>query len=329
MAVYTPVSEVELAAFVAGYRLGAPVSLTGIAEGIENSNFLLVTERGRFILTVFERRAKAGDLPFFVDLMAHLSAHGFPAPEPVTDRSGETLGSLCGKPATIVSFLDGRPIEPPTMAACREAGAGAARLAVASAGFPGRRANDLGQASWRGLFAGHEALAERLRPGLAAEISADLDALESAWPRDLPIGVIHADLFPDNAFFLGGRFAGAIDFYFACTETLAYELAVMLNAWAFARQGASTGPAVFDPAKGRSLLEGYESIRPLSPGERDALPVLARGAAMRFFLTRLADWDATPEGALVTRKDPLDYADRLAVHRAAAAGTRPPLLEPR
>jgi homoserine kinase type II len=321
VAVYTPVSEAELAAFVAGYRLGAPISLTGIAEGIENSNFALVTEQGRFILTVFERRAKAGDLPFFLDLMGWLSTHGFPSPEPVANREGETLGTLCGKPAAIVSFLEGRPIEPPTVAACHEAGAGAARLALASAGFPTPRANDLGRASWRGLFAGHEALADRLRPGLAAEIAADLDALEAAWPRDLPEGVIHADLFADNAFFRGGRFAGVIDFYFACTEALAYELAVMLNAWAF------DAPTVLDPAKGKALLEGYQSIRPLTHTERAALPILARGAAMRFFLTRLADWDATPEGALVTRKDPLDYADRLAVHRDAAVGRRPPLLE--
>lgn len=326
MAVYTPVSDEALRAFLAGYGLGAPLSLVGIAEGVENSNFLLTTERGRFILTVFERRARPEDLPFFVELMAYLAGRGFACPQPVADRSGAALGELCGKPAVIVSFLEGRPVEPPGVGECREAGAAAAAFALAGEGFPLRRDNDLGVASWRAMFAGQEAAAERLRPGLAAAVAADLDALEAAWPTDLPQGVIHADLFADNLFFKDGRFSGVIDFYFACSDALAYEPAIMLNAWAFAAPAAPGAPWTYDAAKGRALLEGYEAVRPLSPAERAALPVLARGAAMRFFLTRLIDWSATPDGALVKKKDPLEYADCLAVHRAAAAGERPSLL---
>ena len=327
MAVYTPVSDEALDVFLGGYALGRRVSCVGIAEGIENSNFQLTTERGRFILTLFERRARAEDLPFFMDVMGWLAARGFACPQPVADASGAALGELCDKPAAITTFLPGRPIEPPTLDACRQAGAAAAGLAVAGEGFAGIRANDLSLASWRSLFAGHEALADRLRAGLADQIAADLDALEGAWPRDLPQGVIHADLFADNLFFDGGRFSGVIDFYFACTDALAYDLAIMLNAWAFAPPAAPGAAWTYDAARGRALLEGYETVRALSPPEREALPILARGAAMRFFLTRLHDWEATPAGALVTRKDPLEYADRLVVHRAAAAGTIPTLVD--
>ena len=327
VAVYTPVTDAALDAFLSGYPLGRRVSCVGIAEGIENSNFLLTTEQGRFILTLFERRAKTEDLPFFMDVMTWLSARGFACPQPLADVSGAALGMLCGKPAAITSFLPGRPIEPPTVDACKQAGAAAAGLALAGEGFDGRRPNDLSLPRLRPLFVGLEPLADRLRPGLAQDIAADLDALEGAWRRDLPQGVIHADLFPDNVFFDAGRFSGVIDFYFACTDALAYDLAIMLNAWAFAPPDAPGAAWTYDAARGRTLLEGYEAVRPLSPAEREALPILARGAAMRFFLTRLHDWDVTPEGALVTRKDPLEYADRLSVHRAAAAGLIPPLVE--
>ncbi len=322
VAVYTPLQEPELSALLARYDIGRLRAFHGIAEGIENSNFLVETDAGRFVLTVFERRVKADELPFFMELMGWLSARGFPAPQPVADRSGAVLQTLQAKPACIVSFLRGRPVEPPTVETCRGAGAGAAGMHMAAQGFPGARPNDLSVTAWRPLFKGWEALAERLRPGLSALIASDLDVLEAAWPTALPQGVIHADLFADNLFFDGEhRFAGVIDFYFACTDALAYDLAVMLNAWPF------DVPARADPAKVRALMEGYEAVRPLTPAERAALPVLARGAAMRFFLTRLADWEATPDGAIVTRKDPLDYADRLAFHRAAADGTGPSLLD--
>ena len=319
MAVYTPVSDAELAAFLRRYDLGAPRAFKGIAEGIENSNFLLETDRGRFILTLYERRVRAGDLPFFLDLMRWAADRGFPCPLPRPDRRGALLGELNGRPAALVSFLPGLSATRPDLAQCRAAGEGCGRLHLATADFPGRRANDLGLAAWRPLWIPHRAVAERLRPGLAAEIDADLDILERDWPADLPRGVIHADLFPDNVFFAGGgpEFAGAIDFYFACTDALAYDLAVMVGAWASRSDGS------VDEARACALVAGHHAARALADAERAVLPLLARGAAMRFFLTRLADWEATPAGALVTRKDPLEYADKLAAHRAAAGGPPP------
>ena len=312
MAVYTDITDAELADLLAGYDLGAPCALTGVAEGIENSNFLLDAQAGRFVLTVYERRVKAGDLPFFLQLMQHLAGRGFACPTPQPDRAGRLLAQVRGKPCAIVSFLPGRSASAPGPEHCRAAGEGLAALHAAGADFPGRRDDDLGVGGWRALFTPHAALAERLRPGLADLIARDLDAVERAWPQDLPQGVIHADFFPDNVFFdRAGGFAGAIDFYFACTGALAYDLAVAINAWAFPGGG-------LDPALAAAMAQGYGARRPLTAGERAGLGVLARGAALRFFLTRLADWEATPPGALVTRKDPLDYADRLDWHRGLA-----------
>ena len=324
MAVYTPVSDSDVEVFLAGYDLGRPRALKGIAEGIENSNFLLETTRGRFILTLYERRTSEADLPFFLELMRHAADHGFACPLPQAARDGSLLGRLNGRPAAIVSFLPGLSAATPSLAQVRAAGEGCARLHLATAGFPGRRANALGRRAWRPLWIPHRELAERLRPGLAALIDADLDVLDAGWPEDLPRGVIHADLFPDNVFFARDeqgreRFAGAIDFYFACEDALAYDLAIMLGCWASRADGA------LDPQAARELVDGYAAVRPLSHAERAALPMLAQGAAMRFFLTRLADWEADRPGALVKRKDPLEYADKLAFHRAA--GGRLPFLE--
>jgi homoserine kinase type II len=311
MAVYTDITDEELAGLLADFDLGAALSLKGVAEGVENSNFLLETERGRFFLTVYERRVRADDLPFFLELLRWLAEHGFPSARPVPDRNGELLKTVRGKPCAIVSFLSGLSVRRPTAAHCREAGAGLAALHLAAEGFPLSRANDLGQAAWAPLFEGLAGAAEGLKPGLAKTISSDLELLAARWPRDLPEGVIHADYFPDNVFFAGGKFAGAIDFYFACVDAFAYDIAVALNAWCFEPDGS------FNITSARQLVAGYESRRILSDIERSALPVLAHGAAMRFFLTRLADWGATPAGALVRPKDPLEYERKLAVHRAA------------
>ncbi|MBE7217220.1 MAG: homoserine kinase [Caulobacteraceae bacterium] len=317
MAVYTDITDAELQGLLARYDLGRARALKGIAEGIENSNFLLETQAGRFILTVYERRVRAADLPFFLELMGWLARRGFPCPTPVPTREGALLSSVRAKPCAIVSFLPGLSIRAPDAAHARAAGEALARMHAAGEGFAPTRANDLGLPAWRPLLEAHAALAERLRPGLLAQARADLDALERGWPEGLPAGVIHADLFPDNVFFDGDRFAGAIDFYFACTDALAYDLAVMLNSWAFPDRR-------LDPARARALAAGYQAVRPLEAAEHASLGLLARGAAMRFFLTRLADWEATPPGALVSRKDPLEYADRLDQWRAL--GDRP-LLE--
>ncbi len=311
MAVYTDITDAELDTFLEGYDLGCALSFKGIAEGVENSNFLLETEQGRFILTVYERRVRGEELPFFIDLMQHLAAKDFPCPTPIADRAGQALQTLRGKPAALVSFLSGVSVRRPNAGHCREAGVGLARLHVAAGGFTGHRRNDLGQPSWGALFVNQRPAAERLRPGLSRQIDEDLAMLALSWPRDLPSGVIHADLFPDNVFFSGGKFAAAIDFYFACEDALAYDLAICLNAWCFEPDGS------FNITAARALVSGYQSLRPLSPTEREGLPILAHGAAMRFFLTRLIDWGRADEGALVRPKDPGEYERKLAFHRSA------------
>jgi homoserine kinase type II len=311
MAVYTDITDDELAQLLADFDLGEAVSFKGIAEGVSNSNFLLETDQGRYILTVYEQRTNPAELPFFIGLMRWLAEHGYPCATPMTDRNGEALKQVRGKPCAIVSFLPGLSVRRPSVAQCRQAGEGLARLHLAVRGFPMHRDNDLGQSAWAGMFAPLGAGAEALKPGLQAVIQADLDHLAKAWPKGLPTGVIHADYFPDNVFFHGAEFAGAIDFYFACDDALAYDIAVALNAWCFEPDGS------FNITAARAMVAGYETHRPLSTAERAALPVLAHGAAMRFFLTRLQDWGATPADALVRPKNPLEYERKLAVHRAA------------
>lgn len=311
MAVYTDITDDELAGLLAGYDLGEALAFKGIAEGVENSNFLLETTRGRFILTVYERRVQAEDLPYFLGVMGHLADNGYPSARPMADREGRVLQTLRGKPAAIVEFLTGLSVRRPSAVHCKEAGRGLAELHLAGAGFPMTRENDLGQPGWAPLFAGHEAGAEGLKPGLADVILRDLDHLAAAWPGGLPGGLIHADYFPDNVFFRDGRFAATIDYYFACTDAYAYDVAVALNAWCFEPDGS------FNVTAAHAFVAGYEQARRLSAAERGALPVLAHGAAMRFFLTRLADWGATPAGALVKPKDPMEYERKLAVHRSS------------
>ncbi|RAK57954.1 homoserine kinase [Phenylobacterium deserti] len=311
MAVYTDITDEELETLLADFDLGAPVSFKGIAEGVENSNFLLETESGRFILTVYEKRVRSEDLPFFLGLMRWLAEHDYACATPVADRAGEISKSVRGKPCALVSFLPGLSVRRPGVAHCREAGRGLAELHRAADGFPMSRDNDLGRAAWAPMFARLKGQAEELKPGLADVIDADLAYLAANWPTDLPSGIVHADYFPDNVFFHGEAFAGTIDFYFACTDAFAYDIAVALNAWCFEADGS------FNITAARAMLAGYEAVRPLSDAERAAIPVLAHGAALRFFLTRLHDWRATPAGALVKPKDPLEYERKLAVHRAS------------
>ncbi len=311
MAVYTDITDEELAGLLADFDLGQALSLKGVAEGVENSNFLLETETGRYFLTVYEKRTREEDLPFFLGLMRWVAGRGFASATPIADRQGEILKRVRGKPCAIVSFLSGLSVRRPTVAHCREAGAGLAALHLAAEGFGLSRANTLGQAAWAPMFRGLTKAADDLKPGLAAVIEGDLSRLAAQWPKGLPTGVIHADYFPDNVFFASGKFAGAIDFYFACNDALAYDVAIALNAWCFEPDGS------FNVTSARALVGGYESLKPLSAAERAALPALAHGAAMRFFLTRLADWGATPQGALVKPKDPLEYERKLAVHRAS------------
>jgi homoserine kinase type II len=312
MAVYTAIDDASLEAFLAEYDIGPALSLQGITAGVENSNFLLITERGRFILTLYERRVDPADLPFFLGLMDHLAAKGVPCPTPVHGRDGEALRQLCGRPAAVVSFLEGlspRRVHP---AHCAALGQALARMHLAGASFAMARPNALSVQGWRSLFEGCRAGADRVLDGLEAEIDQELAELEHAWPGDLPRGIIHADLFPDNAFFQADRLTGIIDFYFACIDLVAYDLAVCLNAWCFEPDRA------FNITKARQMLAAYRAEREFTPSELEALPLLARGAALRFLLTRLFDWQNRVEGALVTPKDPLEYLDKLRFHRGVS-----------
>ncbi len=314
MAVYTEVSDEDLDAFVAGYDIGRVLSCKGIAEGVENSNYLLHTESGNFILTLYEKRVDPNDLPFFLGLMDHLAARGLGCPLPVHARSGATLGTLAGRPAAIVTFLEGQWVRRPTARHCGLLGEALAKMHLAGRDFGLRRPNALSMPSWRPLWQRSAARADEVSAGLGADIEAELALLERDWPKkdDLPFGVIHADLFPDNVFFLHDELSGLIDFYFACDDALAYDVAVCLNSWCF-EQDLS-----FNLTKGRAFLAAYQAVRPLEPAEVEALPLLARGSALRFLLTRLYDWLNVPPGALVKPKDPLEYHRKLRFHRAIA-----------
>ncbi len=310
MAVYTDVSDEELQEFLAGYDLGTLLAYKGIAEGVENSNFLLHTSSGYFILTLYEKRVAETDLPFFLNLMEHLAARGLTCPQPVRNRAGDALGHLARRPAAIVTFLDGMWIRRPSAAHCGAVGAALARLHLAGADFKMKRVNGLSVEGWRALFEAARARADTVQPGLCAAIGDELVHLERDWPRDLPQGVIHADLFPDNVFFIGNKLSGLIDFYFACTDAFTYDIAICLNAWCFEPDHS------YNITKGRALLNGYRGTR--APGEAEiaALPLLCRGAALRFLLTRLVDWLEVPAGALVKPKDPLEYYRKLRFHQA-------------
>jgi homoserine kinase type II len=309
MAVYTEVADEELQAFIASYEIGALTSCKGIAEGVENSNYLVQTEAGRYILTLYEKRVAPQDLPYFLALMEHLAARGISCPLPVHDREGRSLRVLAGRPAALITFLDGVSVRRASIGQSASLGEALGRLHVAGESFALRRKNSLSLAGWSSLSAAINGSADGIIPGLAHEVARELDHLEAHWPAGLASGVIHADLFPDNVFFLGEQVSGIIDFYFACDDMLAYDVAICLNAWCF------EADASFNVTKARALLQAYERVRPLSAAERDALPTLARGAATRFLLTRSYDWLNTDGEALVKRKDPSEYLRKLRFHR--------------
>jgi len=314
MAVYTDVAADELAEFLSLYDLGELLSYKGIAEGVENSNFLLHTARGSFILTLYEKRVAKGDLPFFLALMTHLASHGINCPQPVTNRKGEALGSLAGKPAAIITFLEGIWPRKPNASHCAGVGKALAKMHLAGHDFAMSRANALSVAGWRALFDLAADRADSVQMGLRDTIARELDYLEGGvWPKNLPQGVIHADLFPDNVFFLGEALSGIIDFTFACNDTLAYDVAICLNAWCFEADHS------FNVTKARAFLSAYGRERKLSDAEEAALPLLARGSALRFLLTRLVDWLNVPPGALVRPKDPLEYARKLRFHQSVSS----------
>lgn len=309
MAVYTDVTEGELEAFLKDYSVGDLLSYKGIAEGTENSNFLLHASSGSYILTLYEKRVDKADLPFFLGLMDHLAKKGVSCPLPVHRNDGEIVGTLAGRPAALITFLEGMWMRRPTVQHCREVGTALAGLHIAGMDFPLSRANSLDITGWRKLWDGARDRADEVEPGLAAEVDADFAKFTQGWPKDLPAGVIHADLFPDNVFFLGNRLSGLIDFYFACNDFYAYDLATCLNAWCFEKDYS------FNLTKGSALLSAYQAVRPLSEAEREAFPMLAHGSALRFMLTRLYDWLTIPDGGLVQKRDPMEYIRRVRFHR--------------
>ncbi|MBX8784955.1 homoserine kinase [Ochrobactrum sp. GRS2] len=309
MAVYTDINEIELAAYLENYNIGTLLSFKGIAEGVENSNFLLRTTEGTFILTLYEKRVDRDDLPFFIKLMQHLAVNGIECPQPVVQKNGEAIGELAGRPSAIVTFLEGMWLRKPAAEHCYALGVAMAQMHLAGQNFVMERENSLTLKDWRPLWEKCMADADSVEAGLRAQTEADLTYLEQNWPSDLPRGVIHADLFPDNVFFIGPNLSGIIDFYFACTDMLAYDLAICLNAWCFERDFS------YNLTKGTALLRGYNSVRPLNSAEREALPALCRGAALRFMLTRLYDWINVPADSFVTKKDPMEYLRRMRFHR--------------
>ena len=312
MAVYTPVSAAALADFLAHYDLGTAVSFKGIAEGVENSNYLLETTTGRYFLTLFEKRMAAAELPWFIALMTHCADRRLPVPRPIPDRAGRVLHTLCERPACLIEFITGVSLVEASPAEAHAVGAALGALHHATADFPVRRDNSMALPAWRSLADSCAGQLDTIAPGLEAIVQAELAELSSVWPGHLEQATIHADLFPDNVLLLDGRVTGLIDFYFACTDIRAYDLAVTHAAWCFSNDGRR-----FDPARAAALIGGYRWAHPLIGDEIEALPILCRGASLRFMLTRAYDWINTPPGALVTRKDPMAFARRLLWYRAA------------
>lgn len=313
MAVYTEVSDEELGAFAANYDLGELWSYKGIAEGVENTNYLIHTASGPFILTLYEKRVLPKELPFFLDLMDHLASSGIKCPTPVRGRDGKMLRKLAGRPAAIVTFLEGLWIRRPRVEHCAELGKHLAHFHLAGQSFTQTRKNHLSAGGWRPLFEACGPGTDEIADKLQREIADELDFLEANWPGDLPAGIIHADLFPDNVFFLGQQISGLIDFYFACTDMLAFDIAICLNAWCFESDNS------FNITKARALLDAYTKVRRLDDDEFELLPILARGAALRFLLTRVYDWLNADGGALVRPKDPIEYLRKLRFHRKVAS----------
>ena len=321
MAVYTPVSAEAMAAFLRRYDVGELISAKGIAEGVENSNFLVDTTKGRYILTLYEKRVDAADLPFFMALLEHLAGKGLPVPPAIKDRAGEEIQELEGRPACLITFLPGVSISHPTPAQARATGAALGQLHAAAADFAPTRANSMGEPTWQRLYERCGTSLDAITPGLHADIGIAIANLGSAYHRDdLDRCAIHADLFPDNVLMLGDRVTGLIDFYFACTDIRLYDLAVTHSAWAF----DSTGTR-FDKPVGDALIAGYAEQFGLSNSEIAIVDTLAVGACIRFTLSRAWDWLNTPADAMVTRKDPMAYWQRIKAYDAELAARLPTL----
>ncbi|KAF0113212.1 MAG: homoserine kinase type II [Hyphomonadaceae bacterium] len=312
MAVYTILTDEDLETVRIAFGLGEINVIKGIAEGVQNTNYYVEAGGERHILTIYEKMVDVSDLPFFLGATEMAAKLGLPTARPIRTQSGEITLQIAGKTCSVCTFLNGISPRNPNATQAKSAGAALAKLHLALADSGLNRSNDLGPNAWPVLWDKCKLGAEQLETGVGKAIEADLADFAQYWPKDLPSGFIHADLFPDNVLFLGNEVSGLIDFYFAATDFFAYDLAVMLNAWCFLPLGRE-----FDLTKGRALIAGYESVRKLSDAECAAIPILARGAALRFFLTRMMDWSRPDDGSIVTKKDPREYSARLAFHRAA------------
>jgi homoserine kinase type II len=314
MAVYTPCSAEDIATFLTQYDVGKLIMAKGIAEGVQNSNYLIETDRNRFILTLYESRTDVDDLPYFHQLTAHLAEKGLPVPAAIPNFSSAVVNELCGRPASLIQFLTGVSVSEPTLAHCEAVGAVMAKLQMSGADFPQARRNSLSISNWQSTTDYLNSKLDEIEPGLQKLVEAAVADCAQHWPTDLPFGAIHADLFPDNVLFAGNRVTGLIDFYFACSDFYAYDFAVLLNSWAFSSDGTH-----YYADRAEALLKGYEAVRRFTPDERKSMNLLCKGASLRFLLTRAYDWINTPPTALVTRKDPIAYARRLRWFQANTA----------
>jgi len=306
MAVYTHIAAEDMAEYVRAFDAGELRSAKGIAEGVENSNYLVETDKGRFIFTVYEKRVDINDLPFFLGMIDHLVARGCPVPAALKTRDGSGTIIRQGKSMAMMAFMPGLSVSHPTPAQALSTGKVLGQLHQALADFPLDRANTLGPEGWYDLAERCGDDLDKIQPGLKARVAAESAFLRANWPKDLARSVIHADLFPDNVLMSGDQVCAVIDFYFACTEIRTWDLAVTHSSWSF-----DSASNIYVPAIGDALIAGYEASFGLTEAERSAFPILARGACLRFLLTRAWDWLNTPADALVTRKDPLAYLARL------------------
>lgn len=310
MAVYTHVSEAELRDFLDDYDLGSLERFEGIQGGVENTNYHVFTDQGRYVLTLFEKRVNPKDLPFFFSFTDHLTEQGIVCPAALRRRDGKTLGTLCGRPAVLINFLEGSGVEPDTITSdiCYQMGAALARLHLAAERFSEVRENSVGLAMWQDLYWDVQHHLEGLDEGLSVVIAGELDKFAREWPQGLPRGIVHADAFPDNVFFKDGQYFGIIDFYFSCQAEFVYDLAMVVNAWCFDMQDEMV------VKRFEAMVRGYEEVRTLSQGEKDAFAFMGCAAAVRILMTRLYDWFNTPEDALVKPKDPMEYVRKLRYH---------------
>ncbi len=310
MAVYTKVSLAEAKIALTAYDLGTITACDEIASGVENSNFFITTQDKRFVMTLYEKRVNEADIPYFLSLMEHLHNKGFPCPEPIADKDGKILQKINNRTAALFSFLPGQSLTPDAVKPnhCGAVATYLAQLHLATADFTSVRPNNLSHHGWMELSDQAAMHADRVRPGMAQRLNMELNYIRNYWNDDVPHGTCHADLFPDNIFFDGDNLCGVIDFYFACTDALAYDLAIAMNAWCFIK-------GQFLPEHCKAFLQAYDKVRPLTDEERKALPLFARGAALRFLLTRLVDWVNHDDAALVIPHDPMDFYSILSFHQ--------------